>query len=43
MQGRPGQGSFYVRKTVENNWSRAMLANLLSTDLYERQGILGKR
>jgi len=29
---------FYVRKTVENNWSRAVLLNYLDTDLYERQG-----
>jgi predicted nuclease of restriction endonuclease-like (RecB) superfamily len=29
---------FYVRKTVENNWSRAILLNWLDTDLYERQG-----
>ncbi len=29
---------FYVRQTVQNNWSRAMLLNFLDTDLYERQG-----
>ena len=29
---------FYVRKTVENGWSRAMLMNFLDTDLYQRQG-----
>ena len=29
---------FYVRKTLENNWSRAVLLNFLDTDLYERQG-----
>ncbi len=29
---------FYVEKTLENNWSRAVLLNWLSTDLYERQG-----
>ena len=29
---------FYVRKTIENNWSRAVLLNFLDTDLYERQG-----
>lgn len=29
---------FYVHKTLENNWSRAVLMNFLSTDLYERQG-----
>lgn len=29
---------FYLRKTVENGWSRSMLLNFLDTDLYERQG-----
>lgn len=29
---------FYVHKTLENNWSRAVLLNFLDTDLYERQG-----
>ncbi len=29
---------FYVEKTLENNWSRAVLLNWLTTDLYERQG-----
>ena len=29
---------FYVRKTLANNWSRAVLLNFLNTDLYERQG-----
>ena len=29
---------FYVKKTLENNWSRAVLVNFLDTDLYERQG-----
>lgn len=29
---------FFVRKTLENNWSRAVLLNFLDTDLYERQG-----
>ena len=28
---------FYVRKTIENNWSRTVLLNFLDTDLYERQ------
>ena len=27
-----------MHKTIENNWSRAVLLNFLSTDLYERQG-----
>ena len=29
---------FYVRKTIENNWSRAVLLNFLGTNLFERQG-----
>ena len=29
---------FFVRKTLDNNWSRAVLLNFLDTDLYERQG-----
>ena len=34
----PGKALFYVRQTLENGWSRAMLLNFLDTDLYERQG-----
>jgi predicted nuclease of restriction endonuclease-like (RecB) superfamily len=29
---------FYVRQVQENGWSRAMLLNFITTDLYERQG-----
>lgn len=29
---------FYLNKTVEHGWSRAVLLNFLDTDLYERQG-----
>lgn len=29
---------FYVRKTIEHGWSRAMLLNFLDTNLYEREG-----
>ena len=29
---------FFVNKTIENNWSRAVLQNFLDTNLYERQG-----
>ena len=29
---------FFVKKTLENNWSRSVLLNFLDTDLYERQG-----
>ena len=34
----PDKALFYVHKTLENNWSRAVLLNFLDTDLYERQG-----
>lgn len=37
-KGNPEKALFYVRKTLENNWSRAVLMNFLDTDLYERQG-----
>lgn len=29
---------FYCQKTLENNWSRAILMNQISTDLYNRTG-----
>ena len=29
---------FYVRETLNNGWSRAMLLNFLDTDLYDRKG-----
>lgn len=29
---------FFIYKTVENGWSRAVLMNFLDTNLYERQG-----
>lgn len=34
----PLKALFYVRQTMENGWSRAMLLNFLDTDFYERQG-----
>ena len=34
----PEKAIFFVRKTIENGWSRNMLLNFLDTDLYERQG-----
>ena len=37
-KNNPEKALFYVRKTIENNWSRAMLLNFLDTDFYERQG-----
>ena len=29
---------FFVKQTIENGWSRAVLLNFLDTNLYERQG-----
>lgn len=37
-KGKPDKALFYVSKTIENNWSRAVLMNFLETDLYEREG-----
>ncbi len=37
-KGNKNKALFYVGKTLENNWSRAVLLNFLNTDLYERQG-----
>lgn len=37
-KGDRDRALFYVRKTVEHGWSRAMLLNFLDTDLYEREG-----
>ena len=34
----PEKALFFVQKTVENGWSRAMLLNFLDTDLYQHQG-----
>ena len=35
---QPEKALFFVHQTVENGWSRDMLLNFMSTDLYERQG-----
>lgn len=32
------EASFYVHKTIENNWSRGMLLNFLDANLYQSQG-----
>ena len=37
-KNEPKKVLFYSRKTIENNWSRAVLQNWLDTDLYERHG-----
>ncbi len=34
----PVKALFYVRQTLTNNWSRAVLLNWLDSDLYDRQG-----
>ena len=34
----PEKAIFYIRRTSENGWSRSMLLNFISTDMYERQG-----
>lgn len=39
VKGDANKGLFFVRKTLENNWGRAVLVNFLETDLYERYGI----
>ena len=37
-KGDKDKALFYVKKTLENNWSRDVLLNFLDTDLYERAG-----
>ena len=37
-KGDTDKAMFFVRKTIVNNWSRAVLLNFLDTNLYERQG-----
>lgn len=32
------KAQFYVKKTIENNWSRAVMQNQVSSNLYEREG-----
>ena len=34
----PQKAMFFVKQTVEQGWSRAMLLNFLDTDLFERSG-----
>ena len=36
-KGNADKALFFVRKVIENSWSRDVLLNFLSTDLYERQ------
>jgi len=37
-EDNPKKALFFVNKTIENNWSRAVLLNFLDTNLYEREG-----
>ncbi len=37
-KGETEKALFFVRETLKNNWSRAVLMNFLGTDLYDRQG-----
>ena len=34
----PAKAFFFVKKTMEEGWSRDVLLNFMSTDLYEREG-----
>ena len=36
--GNREKALFYVRRTIQNGWSRSVLLNWLSSDLYEREG-----
>lgn len=36
-KGNADKALFFVRKVIENGWSRDLLLNFLGTDLYERQ------
>lgn len=38
VKGNTDKALFFVRKTLQNDWGRAMLQNALTTDMYERQG-----
>lgn len=38
VKGDKDKALFFVRKTIENGWSRAMLLNWIDTGLYEREG-----
>ena len=37
-KGNRDRALFYVRRTIQNGWSRNSLLNWLSSDLYEREG-----
>lgn len=37
VDGNVDKAIFFVRKSLQNQWGRALLVNALSSDLYERQ------
>lgn len=37
-KGNKNKAVFFVKKTIQNNWSRSVLEHFLDTDLYTRQG-----
>lgn len=37
-KNEPQKALFFVRKTIQEGWSRDMLLNFISTNLYEREG-----
>ncbi len=37
VKGNTHKAFFFVKKSLQNQWGRALLLNFLSTDLYERQ------
>lgn len=38
VKGDTSKALFYIRKTIENGWSRSVLLNWIDTNLYEREG-----
>jgi len=38
VEGNRQKALFFVHKSIENQWGRAMLENMLQTDIYEVQG-----
>lgn len=38
VKGNTDKAIFFVRKTIENGWSRSMLLNWIDSGLYEREG-----
>lgn len=38
LRDNPEKAVFFLKKTIENSWSRSLLLNFIGTDLYERSG-----